>query len=430
MPPRLRFPPRMPHGCADLRLAVVSPFVDRQHGTERVLAEVLERLALNYGVEIHLYSQGVSDLAVQDAGVPGARPPGTGCITWHKVPSIRGPHLLQFLWWYFANRFLRWLDVRFRGYSFDLLYSPGINSADADVITVHIVFHAFYRSVRRHLRLGNTSLIRWPIVAHRVLYYRLIMALERRIYPQTNVDLSAVSGLVSHQLGEFFSRSDVRVIPNAVDVSYFDPAARLARRDMARASLGIPAEVLVLLLIGNDWKKKGLDCLLEAVARCRDLSLMVLVVGTDDPGPFLKKAGQLGVEPMLKLLPPSTDVLQFYAVADAYVGPSLEDAFGLPIIESMACGLPVIASVAAGASEIIRDREDGFLLRDPSNAFELESLLRLLYEQPALRARIGAEAARTARLHSWDHHAAQMYELLCDAVSRKYGTRTSSINAQ
>jgi glycosyltransferase involved in cell wall biosynthesis len=266
-------------------------------------------------------------------------------------------------------------------------------------------------------------------VVHRLLYYHLIMALENCIYPQTSVDLSAVSHLVSRQLRQFFHRSDARVIPNAVDVSYFDPPARLARREMARANLGIPAEVLALLLIGNDWKKKGLDSLLEAASRCRDLPLKLVVVGTDDPAPFLKKATQLGVEPMLKLLPPSADVLQFYALADAYVGPSLEDAYGLPIIESMACGLPVIASVAAGASEIIRDREDGFLLRDPTNALELESLLRLLHEQPALRARIGAEAARTARLHSWDHHAAQMYELLCDALRRKHRPRTSSIDA-
>ena len=51
-------------GCADLRLAVVSPFVDRRHGTERVLAEVLERLAGKYGYEIHLYAQRVEDLAL------------------------------------------------------------------------------------------------------------------------------------------------------------------------------------------------------------------------------------------------------------------------------------------------------------------------------------------------------------------------------
>src|SRR5436190_19493283 len=51
-------------GRVDVRLAVVSPFVDRRHGTERSLAELLERLARIYHCEIHLYSQRVDDLAL------------------------------------------------------------------------------------------------------------------------------------------------------------------------------------------------------------------------------------------------------------------------------------------------------------------------------------------------------------------------------
>ena len=47
----------------DLRIAVLSPFVDRPHGG-RTLAELLERLVRNHACEIHLYSQNVEDLAV------------------------------------------------------------------------------------------------------------------------------------------------------------------------------------------------------------------------------------------------------------------------------------------------------------------------------------------------------------------------------
>jgi glycosyltransferase involved in cell wall biosynthesis len=65
-------------------------------------------------------------------------------------------------------------------------------------------------------------------------------------------------------------------------------------------------------------------------------------------------------------LPPSPNVLQFYAAADAYVGPSLEDAYGLPVLEAMACGLPVLASSRAGVSEIIDHEINGIILRDPT----------------------------------------------------------------
>ena len=123
----------------------------------------------------------------------------------------------------------------------------------------------------------------------------------------------------------------------------------------ARSQFGISANEFVFLLIGNDWKKKGLDTLLEAFALCGDLPARLLVVGTDSQENYSKQTQTLQLGSRVSFLVPSKDVLQFYAAADAYVGPSLEDAYGLPILESMACGLPVIASLNAGASDFEND---------------------------------------------------------------------------
>jgi len=87
-----------------VRLAVVSPFVDRRHGTERALAELLERLARDYGCEIHLYAQRVEDLPLSDPQL--ARSKESGAIFWHKVPSIPGPQAVQFPVWVCLNGFL------------------------------------------------------------------------------------------------------------------------------------------------------------------------------------------------------------------------------------------------------------------------------------------------------------------------------------
>src|SRR5260370_15804535 len=129
-PPPRSFPKRITPGCADLRLAVVSRFVDRRHGTERALAEVLERLARKNLCEIHLYSQRVESLALAPPGV--ARSQDSGAIIWHKVPAIPGPHLLQFIAWLFLNSFRRAWDRWIRGLRFDLVLSPGINFLAAD----------------------------------------------------------------------------------------------------------------------------------------------------------------------------------------------------------------------------------------------------------------------------------------------------------
>jgi glycosyltransferase involved in cell wall biosynthesis len=335
-----------------------------------------------------------------------------GFIRWHKVPDIPGPHLLKFLWWFFANRQLRKRALKRVKDRRLLVYSPGINCLDADAITVHIVFHEFYARVRPELALLKLPVSRWPVTLHRKLYYYLIMALERRVYTNPKVRLAAVSKLVSAQLAKHFGRTDSVVIYNAVDTVAFNSEARVARRTVSRLSLELNDSDFVVLLIGNDWKKKGLDPLIQALA-ITEPPMHLLVVGKGDPGLYLPKLRELRLEDRVRFLAPSADVLSFYAAADAYVAPSLEDAFGLPILEAMACGLPVIASVQAGASENILDGTTGYLLRDPRNHVELAGLLgRLVGDRVAVEA-LGAAAAQYVQSSSsWDHNASATREFL------------------
>jgi glycosyltransferase involved in cell wall biosynthesis len=400
-----------------LRLAVVSPFLDRQHGTELCVIEQIERLAGKELWSIELYAQKVSQLSgVHPASAVPADNPGT--IRWHQVSAIPGPHLLKYVWWFFANYWQRRRDQRSGDVRPDLVYSPGINCPDADVIVVHIVFHEFYERVRSELALQHLPLYMWPRVVHRRLYYKLAMFLERKVYRDPRVRLVAVSSLVARQLRSHFGREDVTVIRNAVDTLRFSPEARMVKREASRKSLSYGESDFVLLLIGNDWKKKGLDTLLQAVARLPDLNLQVLVVGKDDPhfyGPLLEK---LGLRDRTRFAAPSSDVLSFYAAADLYVGPSLEDAFNLPILEAMACGLPVIASANAGASELVGHGETGFILHDPQDPIELASLIRRIQTEDSLHISMGSAAARfVAQNCSWDENAKKTGQLLQDTFA-------------
>jgi glycosyltransferase involved in cell wall biosynthesis len=398
-----------------LRLAVISPFLDRRHGTERCLAEQLARFAEQPDAEIHLYAQRVEDLS----NVVRHPARSSGCIVWHKVPRLRGPHLFGYIWWLLANRLQRWWDASVRGLQFDLLYSPGINAFDADAISIHVVFTEFYRRMRPRLGLGRAPVRLLLVNLHRRLYYGLICVLEKRIYPRPAVSLTAISAHSSDCVRQFFGRDDVLVVRYGVDTETFHPAARVKRRDSERDSLGIRATDFCILLIGNDWKSKGLDTLLTALAHCSELGFTLLVAGSGDRRTYEQQIRNLRLEPGIRFLGSSPDVMQFYAAADAYVAPSLEDAYGLPILEAMACGLPVIASSRAGATEIIRDGCDGLVLRDPEDSRELAALLRRIYSDAALRSRIAEEAARTAADHTWERSAAATWEFLTAALARK-----------
>ncbi len=405
-----------------MRLAVVSPFLDRQHGTEICLIEQIERLAKLNTWEIHLYSQKVEGVdGLQEDRLHAKNSEGT--ILWHKVSRFPGPHLFEYLWWFVINQWQRRRDCRSGKVQAELVYSPGINCLDADVIVVHIVFHEFYGRVRGELDLSRTAPSNWPRVIHRRLYYKLIMALERRIYRDPKVRLIAVSQLLAKHLKSHFGRTDVTVIPNAVDTERFTESERAARRIASRKSLNFIEAEFVVLLIGNDWKNKGLRSLLNATALLMEIPLRLLVVGSDDPSLFRSAVEEVHLEDRVRFEASNRDVLRFYAAADLYAGPSLEDSFGLPILEAMACGLPVIASTHAGSSEMIRDGETGLLLRDPRNHIQLAQLIRRVYTEKEFCRAMGEAAARSARAgFSWDQNADMTRRVMEEEILRSRAT--------
>jgi glycosyltransferase involved in cell wall biosynthesis len=400
-----------------LRIAVVSPFLDRQHGTERCIVEQIESFLRRSGCEIHIYSQLVRDVDVVRFGRSSASPPVHGKAIWHRIPTLPGPHLLNFLWWYFANQALRWFHRKFRALSYDLVYSPGINCRDAAAIAVHVVFHELFRQVHQDLRLRDAPPLTWPILLHRTLYYRLIMALENRIYRNPRVRLATVSERTAAELARHFARLDVTVIPNAVDLARFNFPERLRRRDLARKNLKLSESELVLLLVGNDWKSKGLGPLLHAVAAVQNLPVRLLVVGRDNSAPFLELIQDLQLAGRVFFHAPTPDIMHFYAAADVYAGPSLHDSFALPPLEAMACGLPVITSASNGGSQIITEGYDGFVLDDPQDSLALSRIITRLYEQPEFRRSVGENAARTAQSYSWERNARETWEFLSKSAS-------------
>lgn len=393
-----------------MRIAVISPFVDRRHGTERAVAELIERLAAKYGDEVDLYAQSVADVRnlrrLGEAAGPGEK------IRWHRVGKFPGPLLFGFRGWLWLNRRARQREIQRSGKRPEVIFSPGINSLDADVILVHAVFHRLAELQTARDCGGLRGL-------HRRLYYALLCQLERRIYGDPRVTLAAVSKHAAEQLKQYFGRSDVAVIPNGVDVEYFSATAIAPLREAARKQRHCLSEQTALLLIGNDWRNKGLETLLAAMANCKDLPLRLLVVGQDEQTPFRVQAATGGVLERVEFCLPVADVRPLYAAADILVAPSLEDSFNLPVLEAMACGLPVIVSPKAGVSEWLAHGFDALLLKDPENASELADAIRSVEGSSQLRKTLAENAVATARKLSWDEHAAELRQLMEKAAAKK-----------
>jgi glycosyltransferase involved in cell wall biosynthesis len=389
-----------------VRIAVISPFVDRQHGTERALAELLDRLSARHGDTIDLYAQKVRDLNYEAEF--SVEKTDHGRIIWHRVKALPGPHLMQFIGWFLSNRWIRRRQERLSRIKPDVVFSPGINATDADVILVHAVFHRVAELQKMRDSRGLRAL-------HRRLYYALICNLERRVYQNPRVALAAVSQHTAAQLARYFDRHDVAVIPNGVDAVHFSPAALSTMRERFRQQWNLSPQDFVLLLIGNDWQNKGLSTLLRACSQCKDLSFRLLVVGQDEETIFRSETEKLGLTTRVQFFAPVADVRIFYAAADALVAPSLEDSFNLPVLEAMSCGLPVIVSPAAGVSDWLSPDKDSIVLNNPENAEELARAIRLLISNAPQRRAIASNGLQTAKLFSWDTHARELRKLLVAA---------------
>ena len=387
------------------RLAVVSPFLDKQHGTERRVVEWVSRLAEEF--EIHIYSQRVESVDPSN-------------FTWHRVPRLPGPHLTNFLWWFFANRIWREWDRRFRGLHYDLVFSPGPNCLDADAISVHIVFAQYVKRAESDSERTNSPGLNWLHALHRKLYYRLAIFLEQCAYPRKSITLILIARRTFMALEQFYGRHDpCPVVYVGLDHEKFNPARRALSREEARRTLGLAEGQFALLLVGNDWRNKGLPVLLGAMELLHDLPIHLLVVGSDDPIRYHAMVRIKSLEERVHFLPPRSDIEFYYAAADVYAGPSLEDTFAQPPAEAMACGLAVIVSTTNGTSEIITDGKDGFILADPTDAASLSAMIRHLFENKEFRIGLGMNASETARQYTWERNGRELSAIFKEILLRK-----------
>ncbi|HEY2478686.1 MAG TPA: glycosyltransferase family 4 protein [Solirubrobacterales bacterium] len=209
-------------------------------------------------------------------------------------------------------------------------------------------------------------------------------------------------------------RRPVRVIHNAVDLTRFDPAVCDGAR--VRQELGIPAERVVLSVIGQLAPIKGQDEAIEILAGLlgegREVEL--LLVGTAKftaPGASLdnqdferrlhRLAAERGVAERVRFLGERGDVPDLLAATDMMLMPFWREGFGRVAIEAMALGVPVAAAAVGGPLDIVRPGVDGLLLPPRDPAAWTRELAPLLADRER-RLELGERGRERAREFSLD----------------------------
>ena len=99
---------------------------------------------------------------------------------------------------------------------------------------------------------------------------------------------------------------------------------------------------------------------------------------------------------------PQKQLLPYYQKADVLVNPSLSEAFGMSLVESMATATPVIATKIGGMTEIVEDGVTGLLV-EPANSQALaEAIIEIISEPSRARAMGQAGRKKVLQCYSWD----------------------------
>jgi glycosyltransferase involved in cell wall biosynthesis len=189
-------------------------------------------------------------------------------------------------------------------------------------------------------------------------------------------------------------RTPVSVMPTGIDVSRF---ARGHRRE-GRAALGLPEGAFVVGHVGRLAPEKNLTFLAQAMALFlrQERRAHAVIVGTGPSADDMRHLfAESGVLDRLHLvgMREGRQLADAYRAMDVFAFSSKSETQGLVVTEAMAAGLPVVALDASGVREVVRNGENGRLLRT-DNVEEFASALRWVAQRPLTQWRTLSRNAR------------------------------------
>lgn len=361
-----------------LKIAVLNRNFDPTGGgAERYSIAMVEQLAARH--DIHVFAQSIRH-----------QWPG---VSYHRISmACKRPRWINQLWYAYAS----WRATR---NGFDVVHSHE-NTWHGQVQTLHVL------PIKYNLlngRFGLQKTLRWLkiVTSPRLLAYLWLE--QQRYAPQPGRRLVVISDSLRAVMEKTHPHTPKMMDLITCGVASVPGAATASQKLAARIHLKLPQQGKLILLVANDFEKKGLPTLLKALAQLgADVNLAVVGNLTLAPA-FTNQIAQLGLQQRVFFTGPLTDMQPAYQATDCLAHPTLEDTFGMAVLEAMSHALPVVVSPVqyCGIAGLLRHRQDALLLSDASDPAALGQALTLALTNVALRRTLADNAVQFARQHLW-----------------------------
>jgi glycosyltransferase involved in cell wall biosynthesis len=187
-----------------------------------------------------------------------------------------------------------------------------------------------------------------------------------------------------------------------------------------RRSYHLPSSFV--LFVGAFEPRKNLVRLLEAVKRVHDtrakIPLVLVGRGGQDSERVMKTIKVLGLQEQVIVLGymEERELRCVYRLATLFVFPSLQEGFGLPLLEAMASQTPVAASCAPALPEIL---QDAALFFDPKNPLDMAEKITRLLDDDELREELVSKGQKRALDFNWEKTAVQTLGIYQSVVEER-----------
>ena len=371
-----------------MKIAIIRKKYIFHGGSESFSQNFIRRLA-EEGHEIHIFA------ITWDTSEPLKN------INFQKVPAIT------------FNSFLR-------DFTFALSTYRILRHANFNIIQSHD--KTFYQDIYRagdgcHIewlrqRWKRISLLRKVSIILNP-YHWLMLAIERMIFKGHRFKkVIAISELVKRNIIENYrvDERDIEVIYNAVDLERFNPENRKLYREEIRRHFSIERDEFVVLFVGSGFERKGVEYLLKAVELIPE-PITVMIVGKGSE----KRMRRFIKKQRVIFCGPQKEIHEYYAASDIFAFPTMYEPFGNVHLEALASGLPVITTRLSGASEIIRDGLQGFVIDKPEDIETIAEKILFLMARDE-NQRMSSEARKLAENFSFKTYIDKMIKLYHDVV--------------
>ena len=207
------------------------------------------------------------------------------------------------------------------------------------------------------------------------------------------------------------------VVPNGVDLARFSTPPDRSVTEALRARVGATSRFL-FLTVGGLEPRKGSDNLVRALAAAGEAAgerPVLAVVGGhsfQDHSAYrqavLDSLPGLGLELDVDVVVLGTvsddDLVAWYHAADAFAFPSVNEGWGLVVLEAMAAGLPVVATDIPVFREYLHHDVDALLV-EPGDVAGLAAAMGTVMGDGVTRKRLAEAGRRVAAAQGWDASA-------------------------